>query len=114
MTVTKFTVEGPATLGYFTDRPFGDDRTVHIKTSPDGVVGDAPPVAVGSSPVEDLGKRVEQLIAAQFEFPNDAEFLANSEHMDQMRELGVRPAEGVPSITREGLNLRITVEIIEN
>ena len=112
MAVTKFTVEGPATLGYFSDRPFREDRVVHVKTTPDD--DSNVPISVGENPIEDLGERVEQLIATQFDFPNNAEFEENSERMEQMRAAGVRPAEGVPDIVRAGMNLRITVEIIDD
>ena len=107
---TDFTLEGDAILGYFSDKPSDSDRSVRIKTDDDSST--SVPMMAGMP--ETLGDRIETLIARSLGFPNDAEFDAHSQRMQDLRAKNLQVAEGVPDITREGIRLRITVEVINN
>lgn len=104
MAFTNFTIEGDAILGYFSDQPAGADRHVRIKD--DNASGEANPGEVS------IGDRVEQIIATSLKFPNDGEFDDFFQQVNELREKGLQPADGVADITREGVRLRITVEVI--
>ena len=80
----EFTVEGDVTLGRFDD---GNRVTID-------------------------GERVEDLIARQLGFPSDEEWEAMSERLSSLRADGLAPADGEPDIVREGVRLRIEVEVI--
>lgn len=106
MAFTSFTIEGEAVLGYFSDLPAGADRYVRIKDDDDSDAAN-----LGE---ESIGERVEQTISKSLKFPNDGEFDAFFARVNELREQGLQPADGVPDITREGVRLRITVEVIED
>ena len=89
MSFTKFTIEGAATFGYFGDR-VDDDRHVRI-----------------------IGKRVEQVIAQSLDFPNESEFDQFFQHMEALRQQELQPANGIPDVIRDGVRLRITVEVVD-
>lgn len=99
MAFTNFTIEGDAVLGYFGDR-MDDDR--HVRIMDDGEGEDS------------IGVRIEQMIAKSLNFPNDDEFSAFFERMEELRSQELQPADGHPDITREGTRLRITVEVVED
>ena len=80
----EFTVEGEATLGRF------DDGN-HVRID---------------------GERIEDLIARQLEFPNDEEWQEMMGRLDKLREDGLAPADGEPDVLREGVRLRIEVEVL--
>lgn len=114
--LSKFTVEGDLTLGYFTDAPGGLDRRAVITTDADRDAAAAEasgdfPTSVGVSDI--IGTHVEQLIARNFDFPNDAEFTAFHRRLNDLREQGLRPDGNKPDITREGVRLKITVEVLD-
>ncbi len=113
--LTKFTVEGDVALGYFTDLPGGQDRRATIITEADRAAAATEqsdfPSVVGES--DSMGTHLEQLIARNFDFPNDAEFMAYHNHLDDLRQQGLRPDGRSPDITRSGLRLKITVEVID-
>lgn len=100
MAFTNFTIEGDAVLGYFADEPSDRDRAVRIKDDSEGE--------------DSIGIRIENLIAKSLNFPNDAEFQSHFEHMEELRQQELQPADGTPDIIREGTRLRVTVEVIEN
>lgn len=109
MAFTNFTIEGDAILGYFSDQPAGADRHVRIKDD------DASDTSDEANPGEvSIGDRVEQIIANSLKFPNDGEFDDFFQRVNELREKGLQPADGVADITREGVRLRITVEVVEN
>ncbi len=83
--MSSFVVEGDATLGQF-------DEGKHVRID---------------------GERIENLIAEALDFPNDAEFEQMFAHLDELRQQGLAPADGEPDIVREGIKLRISVEVIE-
>ena len=99
MAFTEFTIEGDAVLGYFGDR-FDDDRHVRIKDDSEGE--------------DSIGVRIEQLIAKSLNFPNDDEFSAFFEKMEELRQQELQPADGTPDIIREGTRLRISVEVVDD
>lgn len=106
MAFTSFTIEGEAILGYFSDHHSGADRSVLIK---DDDASDT------TNPGEEsIGERIEQTIAKSLKFPNDGEFDDFFQRVNELREKGLQPADGVPDITREGVHLRITVEVVED
>jgi hypothetical protein len=82
--MTSFTVEGDATFGRF------DDGN-HVR-------------------IDD--ERVEDLIAKAIGFPTDEEFDQMIGRLNDLREQGLAPADGEPDILREGMKLRISVEVI--
>lgn len=89
---TRFELEGDITLAYMSDDPHGK----HILIQKDG------------EPV-----RLEEYIAQQLDFPSNFEFDAMMNRLDQLRGDGLQPAEGEPDITREGVKLRISVEVLD-
>lgn len=97
MAVKSFTIEG-LTLAYFS----GEDQTRHVLVEPpaDSETPDMP------------AERLESFIARQLDFPNEAEFEAVYKRLDELRQRGLRPAEGEPDITRQDTKLRITVEVL--
>ena len=96
MSFTKFTVEGDIVLGYHADEMSDRDRGVRIKE--DG---------------KDESSSLESIIARSLGFPDDDEFQAHSERMDSLRQQELQPADGTPDIVREGVRLRVSVEVIE-
>lgn len=82
--ITEFSLEGDATFEYHED-----GRRVKI--------GD---------------ERVEELIARQFNFPNDEEFDQMISTMSNLRDQGLATAEGEPDITRK-VKLKIEVELVD-
>ena len=100
---TQFTVEGEVDLAYFT----GERDSRHVIIRPDE--SDDRPVAVGDS---SAGERLETRIANALNFPNDAEFDAMFKRLEELREKGLQPADGKPDMIREGVKLRITVEVL--
>ncbi len=100
MAFTNFTIEGDATLGYFAEEMSDRDRAVRIK---DDIEGE-----------DSIGVRIENLIARSLNFPNDDEFQAHFERMEELRQQELQPADGSPDTIREGVRLRITVEVIEH
>lgn len=80
----EFTVEGDVTLGRF-------DEGTRISID---------------------GERIEDLIARQLDFPNDEEWDAMSNRLMELRDKGLAPAEGEPDIVREGVRLRIEIEVL--
>jgi len=81
----EFTVEGEVTLGHFSE--------------------EGTRISIGD-------ERIENLIARQLGFPNDDEWDEMYQRMSSLRERGLAPAEGEPDIVREGVRLRIEVEIL--
>ena len=98
MAFQEFTIEGEATLGYFSDK-FDDDRQVRIKT-----VGDSE---------ESIGSRVEQVIAKALNFPNEDEFDEFFQKMEALRQQDLQPADGMPDVVRQGFRLKIEVEMLD-
>ena len=98
MSITKFTIEGEAVMGFFGSEL--NDRQVRIKDTND--------------PSDEMGTNLEQLVARSLNFPNNGEFEAMSERLSQLRDQGLQPMEGAPDIVREGTRLRITVEVVED
>lgn len=96
MAMTSFTVEGEALLGYHADE-FLRDREVKIKDD-------------GSEDAVHL----EQLIAQNLNFPNSDEFDAHFTRMEELRSQELQPMDGKADIVREGVRLRITVEVVED
>ena len=97
---TKFVLEGDFTLAYFGEE--SDSKHVLIKDedkSSDAVVG-------GSN------TRLEAKIAEELGFPTNAEFDEIFERNEKLREQGLRSAAGEPDMTRENVQLRITVEVL--
>lgn len=82
--MTEFTVEGDATFGRF-------DEGNHVRID---------------------GERVEDIIAKAIGFPTDEEFDAMITRLNELRDQGLAPADGEPDIVREGMRLRIEVEVI--
>jgi hypothetical protein len=100
--MTKFVIEGDVTLAYFTGHH-----------NPRQVILNAPPSVDGLVEVDDCEcSRLESKIAKELGFPNESEFDAMFEKLDQLREQGLRPAKGEPDLLREGTKLRITIEVI--
>ncbi|MHC4297945.1 MAG: hypothetical protein ACYS7Y_11630 [Planctomycetota bacterium] len=99
----KFVVEGDVSLAYFAEE--SDSRHVLLKPEKSNASEGA---LVDSS----QGVRLEAKIANELNFPTDAEFDQLYRQLDDMRERGVRPADGVPNVTRDGVRLRITVEVL--
>ena len=97
---TKFVVEGDVTLAFFSGE--ADSKHVLLRVEDDSPGGE---VAGGS------GRRLESKIAEELDFPNDTEFNEIFRKLDDLREKGLRPIEGVPDGTREA-RLRITVEVL--
>lgn len=86
--VTEIEFEGVLTLGYFSDSEAS--RCVKLD-----------------------GERVADLIARTLNFPDDAEFETMFQRLEQMREQGVRPAEGEPDVMREAGRYKISIEKVD-
>lgn len=97
---TKFTIEGSMSLAYFASERYS--KRVFLK--PEG--GDD-----GAPCTESCGDSLEAKIADEIDFPTDAEFEEVFRKLDELREKGLRPEDGVPDTTRE-VQLRITVEVL--
>jgi hypothetical protein len=91
----EFVVEGEVVLGYHASDMSDRDRGVKI-------------VQVDGSQVS-----LEALIARSMGFPNEDEFQAHFDRMEALRQQGVQPIDGEPDITREGVRLRIEVEVLD-
>lgn len=89
---TQFTLEGDVTLAYDSDSPHG--KRVFIQD-------DGHPVPL------------EEYVARQLGFPNDGEYDAMITRLDGLRQKGLQPMGGEPDIVREGVKLRISVEVVE-
>ena len=102
---TQFTVEGEVDLAYFT----GERDSRHVILQPNE--SDAPKAVVvgGDSPA---GERLETRIANALNFPDDGEFDDMFKRLDDLRQKGLQPAEGVPDCVRKDVKLRITVEVL--
>ncbi len=98
----KIVWEGDVTLAYFAD----ERDSKHVLIKPEDT-SEERPTAVG----DEGGERLETKIARELGFPNDDEFNAIFKKLEDMREAGSRPAEGVPTGTRE-TKLRITIEVL--
>ncbi len=98
----KFVLEGEMTLAYFT----GENDSKHILIQDKNAASDGPETVARSQ------RRLESKIADELDFPNEAEFDAMFAKLDKLRQKGLRPVEGVPDGVREGVKLRITVEVL--
>jgi hypothetical protein len=101
----RVVLEGDVTLAYKSSECHGKHVLVQPDTSPD----DSP---VGGAMVGCDSLHLEEFIARQLEFPNDAEFDGMIQRLDRLRNQGLQPADDVPDIVREGVKLRITVEVL--
>lgn len=97
---TKFTIEGSMFLAYFASERYS--KRVFLKS--EGGDDDAPCT-------ESCGDSLEAKIADEIDFPTDAEFEEVFRKLDELREKGLRPEDGIPDTTRE-VQLRITVEVL--
>jgi hypothetical protein len=57
-------------------------------------------------------EQLEQTIAKELNFPNDDEFEEMMARDQQLGAAGLAVAEGEPDIVREGVNLRVTIEVL--
>jgi len=107
MAVKSFVIEGGVKLAYFS----GEDQSRRVLVETAESAADAtvqgPDTAGGPEPV-----CLETYIAQQLTFPNQAEFDAVYKRLEELRTQGLRPAADESDITREGMNLRITVEVL--
>lgn len=95
---TQFVIEGEFTLAYFAD----EQNSKHVLIiEPEN----------RSDCICDQG-RLETKITDELGFPTDAEFEEIFSTLNNMREQGMRPKEGVPVKTRQ-TKLRITVEVLQ-
>ena len=103
---TKFTVEGPMTLAYFSDERHSKRVLINPEEEEDKshLVAEVP--ICGCE-----GESLETKIANEIGFPNDAEFDEFYHKMEELRKQGLRTEEGVPDVTRP-TKLRITVEVL--
>jgi hypothetical protein len=104
--MVRFQLEGEIALAYDASERYGK----HVLVDVDGGPDDAREVPL----VCGCGERIhlEEYIARQLGFPNDAEFDEMIKRLDELRSKGLQPADGVPDIVREGVKLRITVEVL--
>ena len=100
---TSFTLEGEMTLAYFT----GERDSKHVLLRDKDAVTDGPEAVAVSE------RRLEAHIADALGFPSDTEFDEMFKNLDKLRKKGLRPAEGQPDGVREGVRLRITVEVLD-
>jgi len=98
----KFVLEGEMSLAFF----IGERDSRHV------LIEDKDAASDGPSTVAMSQRRLESKIADELDFPNNAEFDAMHEKLDKLRKKGLRPVEGVPDGVREGVKLRITVEVL--
>jgi hypothetical protein len=101
----QFTVEGEVSLAYFWRTGERDSRHVLLKDSNAPSENDLAIVPASE-------QRLETYIAQILGFPNDAEYDEMLRHLEELRKQGMRPAEGQPDYVREGVRLRITVEVL--
>lgn len=99
----QMTIEGEVTLAYLIGER--DDRQVLVRDE------NAPTDGPATVPVSQ--RRLEALICEMLGFPNEAEFDAMYKKLDELRQKQLRPAEGTPDGTREGVKLRVTVEVLD-
>lgn len=99
----RVVLEGDVTLAYKSSECHGKHVLVQEDQGQDAPGG----AMVGRDPVH-----LEEFIARQLEFPNDAEFDGMIARLDDLRSQGLQPADDVPDIVREGVKLRITVEVL--
>lgn len=103
MAETKQVVlEGEVKLAYFSNEH--DSRHILIR--------DENASTNGPAAVSVRERRLESFIADQLGFPNDAEFDEMFRRLDELRKKSLRPAEGVADFEREGVRLRITIEML--
>ena len=86
--IRELEVEGDMTLGYFSDRD--GPRCVKLDDQP-----------------------VAELVGQMLDFPSSEEFDAMFDRLNEMREAGVRPADGEPDVKREVGRYRIKIEKVE-
>jgi len=98
----KMVVEGDVTLAYLIGER--DDRQVLLQDK--GAVTNGPETVPSSQ------RRLEALICEMLKFPDESEFDAMYKKLDDLRQKGLRPAEGQPDGKRENVRLRITVEVL--
>ncbi len=98
----QFVLEGKMALAYF----IGEYDSKHV------LIEDKDAASDGPATVSTSQRRLESKIAGELDFPNDSEFLEMHQKMDSLRKKGLRPAEGIPDYVREGIKLRITVEVL--
>lgn len=87
MATKVLVLEGPATLKYNCCGP--NDRII--------VIDD---------------EQLEQRIARELNFPDDDEFDSMMLRDQELGASGLAVAEGEPDVVREGVNLRITIEVL--
>lgn len=98
----QFVLEGKMALAYF----IGERDSKHV------LIEDKDAASDGPETVSTSQRRLESKIASELGFPNDAEFDEMHKKMETLRKKGLRPAEGIPDCVREGVKLRITVEVL--
>lgn len=98
----KFVLEGKVTLAYHT----GEQDSKHVLIEDKNAKSDGPATVSSSQ------RRLESKIADELGFPSDDEFDTMFDKLNKLRKKGLRPVEGVPDGTREGVKLRITVEVL--
>jgi len=99
---TKFVLEGEVSLAYFT----GEQDSKHVLIEDKDAASDGPATVPSSQ------RRLESKIADELGFPNEAEFDTMFDKLAKLRKKGLRPIEGAPDGVREGVKLRITVEVL--
>lgn len=103
MAETKsLTIEGEVKLAYFSSER--DSKRILLRDE------NAPTNGPAAVPVSE--RRLESFICDQLGFPNDSEYEEMFRHLDDLRKRELRPAEGVSDFEREGVRLRITVEVL--
>lgn len=103
MAETKaITLEGEVKLAYFTSEH--DSKRILLQDE------NAPTNGPATVPASE--RRLESFICDQLGFPNDGEYDEMFRHLEDLRKRQLRPAEGVPDFEREGVRLRITVEVL--
>jgi hypothetical protein len=99
----RVVLEGDVTLAYKSSECHGKHVLVQEDQGQDAPGG----ALVGRDPLH-----LEEFIARQLDFPNDAEFDGMIARLNELRSKGLQPADDVPDIVREGVKLRITVEVL--
>ncbi len=99
---TLFVIEGDVSLAYFV----GEQDSKHV------LIDDLNAATDGSETVSITQKRLEAKICNELGFPSGAEFDTMYDNLQKLREKKLRPVEGVPDGVREGVKLRITVEVL--
>lgn len=98
----QFVLEGKMALAYF----IGERDSKHV------LIEDKDAASDGPETVSTSQRRLESKIADELGFPSDAEFDEMHQKLDKLRKKGLRPEEGIPDSIREGVKLRITVEVL--